>query len=64
MSIREDCPMRHENGNCLPCGGFCLAVNDEICQALHQAYDKGRRSGYKEGYKEGNYDAKLWQTNK
>ena len=56
--------MRHENGNCLPCGGFCLAVNDQICQALHQAYDKGRRSGYKEGYKEGNYDAKLWQSNK
>jgi hypothetical protein len=27
---RANCPMRHENGNCLPAGGFCTAVNDEI----------------------------------
>lgn len=39
--IRSNCPMRHENGNCLPCGGFCTAVNDEICHALHKAYDQG-----------------------
>lgn len=38
---RENCPMRHRNGNCLPCGGFCTAVNDEICKALHNAYDSG-----------------------
>ena len=38
---RKGCPMRHENGNCLPCGGFCLAVNDEICRALHNAYSHG-----------------------
>jgi len=40
---RKDCPMRHANGNCLPCGGFCLAVNDEICEALHEAYHHGFR---------------------
>ena len=38
---RKNCPMRHANGNCLPCGGFCLAVNDEICEALWQAYRHG-----------------------
>lgn len=41
MNNREKCPMRHENGNCLSCGGFCTAVNDEICNALHNAYYKG-----------------------
>lgn len=41
MTERKDCPMRHENGNCLPCGGFCLAVNDEICEALQNAYRHG-----------------------
>jgi hypothetical protein len=33
--------MRHENGNCLPAGGFCTAVNDEIWSALHKAYYSG-----------------------
>ena len=42
---REDCVMRHENGNCLPIGGFCTAVNDAICDALHNAFDKGYVSG-------------------
>lgn len=42
--IRRTCPMRHENGNCLAAGGFCTAVNDEICQALHNAYEAGRDS--------------------
>lgn len=42
---RQDCPMRHENGNCLPCGGFCTSVNNEICQALHNAYDHGYTDG-------------------
>ena len=41
---RENCPMRHENGNCLPAGGFCTAVNDPICDALHNAYENGRCS--------------------
>ena len=41
MVDRKDCPMRHENGNCLPAGGFCTAVNDSICEALHNAYRHG-----------------------
>lgn len=39
--FRKDCPMRHENGNCQPAGGFCTAVNDPICEALHNAYNEG-----------------------
>ena len=39
--LRKDCPMRHENGNCTTCGGFCTAVNDPICEGLHSAYDAG-----------------------
>ena len=42
--LRENCPMRHKNGNCMPAGGFCTAVNDAICEALHNAYDTGRRA--------------------
>ena len=38
---RENCPMRHECGNCLPAGGFCTAVSDPICEALHNAFDSG-----------------------
>ncbi len=34
----KNCPMRHENGNCLPAGGFCTA-NKNICEALHNAYE-------------------------
>ena len=41
---RKNCPMRHRNGNCLPIGGFCFAVNDEICHGLHNAYNKGLRA--------------------
>ena len=41
---RKDCPMRHENGNCTVAGGFCTAVNDPICEALHNAFDCGVRS--------------------
>lgn len=41
---RKDCPMRHENGNCLCAGGFCTSVNDPICEALHHAYDCGYRA--------------------
>lgn len=49
---RKECPMRHSNGNCLPCGGFCTAVNDEICKALHNAY----QSGYNASYADSLYD--------
>lgn len=39
--IRVNCKMRHENGNCLPCGGFCTAVSNGVCCALHNAYNHG-----------------------
>lgn len=39
---RIDCPMRNpENGNCLSAGGFCTSLSDEICGALHNAYNRG-----------------------
>ena len=41
---RKGCPMRHENGNCTVAGGFCTAVNDPICEALHNAFNCGYRS--------------------
>ena len=37
----KNCYMRHENGNCLPAGGFCTA-NKNICKALHNAYEMGK----------------------
>ena len=34
--------MRGNLGNCSPVGGFCMdAVSDEICAAVHNAYDRG-----------------------
>lgn len=42
------CPLRHENGNCLPIGGFCTAVQDEICFALRNAYENGKFDGMRE----------------
>ena len=42
--LRNGCPMRHENGNCTVIGGFCTAVNDPICDGLHNAYDSGYRT--------------------
>ena len=41
----ENCPMRHENGNCLPMGGFCNTLKSELCDALHQAFEKGYYAG-------------------
>lgn len=42
MIDRKGCPMRHpDNGNCSPAGGFCTAVSNAICEALHSAYDLG-----------------------
>jgi len=37
----KNCPMRHENGNCIPAGGFCTA-NKNICEALLNAYRMGK----------------------
>lgn len=40
--MRKDCPMRGTLGNCSPVGGFCVdAVSDEICEAVHNAYQQG-----------------------
>lgn len=62
MDKRKDCPMRHySNGNCLVCGGFCLAVKDEICQALQQAYEKGYRAGYASCEADDSWDQPLWR---
>lgn len=41
MNGREECPMRHPNGNCLVIGGFCTSVNDEYCNGLREAYECG-----------------------
>ena len=30
----EPCPYRHENGNCLPVGGFCTSVLDKYCPKI------------------------------
>ena len=46
--------MRHENGNCTVAGGFCTAVNDPICEALHNAYDCGWRSAIAECRRQAN----------
>lgn len=45
FSGRNVCPLRHENDNCLPIGSFCTAVNDNICDALHRAYQDGYFNG-------------------
>ena len=40
--MRKDCPMRGTLGNCSSVGGFCVdAVSDEICEAVHNAYQQG-----------------------
>ena len=44
----ENCPMRHENGNCIPAGGFCTA-NKNICEALLNAYKMGKAQLSQEG---------------
>ena len=45
---RKDCPMRHKNGNCTVAGGFCTAVNNPICEALHNAFDYGHLSALRQ----------------
>lgn len=44
----KDCPIRHENGNCLVVGGFCTAVNVYMCEVVRNAYDSGRLSALRE----------------
>lgn len=51
MHDRESCVLRHNNGNCLPCGGFCLSINNEICEALQNAYQHGYSDAVLDVYK-------------
>ena len=44
---RENCVLRGETGNCGCVGGFCTAVNDEICRGLKNAYFCGIADGVK-----------------
>ena len=37
---RKNCPHRHENGNCLSVGGFCLAVDNKHCQLKNEPCGK------------------------
>ena len=59
MNKRKNCPLRHKNnGNylCLPYGKFCTAVNDAICEAIHQAYDHGFGDGYRRAKADASWD--------
>ena len=57
----KECGMRHENGNCLPAGGFCTA-NRNICEALQNAYDAAYRAGYRRAMEEFTGRAKTDET--
>ena len=59
-TIRIDCPMRHETGNCLVSGGFCTAVNTPICEALHNAYNAGKTHSIEEMKKQGYRKQSEW----
>ena len=48
MIDRNECPMRHENGNCLCMGGFCTSVSDEVCIAMCTAYLSGQIQAMRE----------------
>ena len=42
----KECPMRNKGYNCDPHGGDCAnGVSDEICEALHSAYNRGFNDG-------------------
>ena len=38
---RTNCAYRHENGNCLPVGGFCTSVPKQYCKNVKKLFDKG-----------------------
>lgn len=50
---RSLCKLRHKNGNCLCVGGFCTAVNDEICKSIRMSYEKGYVDGKKDTFFQG-----------
>lgn len=41
------CPLRSDNGNCSPLGGFCNH-DTELCKAVTRAYEHGRFCGIQE----------------
>ena len=40
-SAKINCPMRREDGICLPRGNPCLVVSNGICRSLRNAYRDG-----------------------
>lgn len=46
LQRHKDCAMRSDSliGNCLAIGGFCTSVSREICEALQNAYARGKHS--------------------
>lgn len=49
LKRHQHCPMRTHVGNCLIIGGFCTSIREDICDALHKAFQMGARSRAKEG---------------
>ena len=44
----KECPMRNRGYNCDPVGGDCATgISDELCEAIHAAYNKGFNDGSK-----------------
>lgn len=42
----KECPMRNRGYNCDPVGGDCATgISDELCEAIHAAYNKGSIDG-------------------
>lgn len=44
---KPNCPMRTSLGNCDVSGGFCTSVKNEVCNALHNAYQVAFLNGQK-----------------
>lgn len=44
MNDRVNCPMRHQNGNCLPVGRFCTAINDDMCARVRKACNDSKNA--------------------
>ena len=39
--INGECPIRTDSWNCLPIGKLCTSVPEELCKAVHNAYNRG-----------------------
>lgn len=49
MSELNPCPLRSENGNCGPMGGFCQHDTD-LCKAITRAYEHGHFCGMQDAF--------------